>query len=100
MEKIGYTIKCSCHNYVTLEYEGKFILCFDNDFDYAEEIIYKIEKRTNLNFIDIPIKGCKEDFKGLRFFNGGWKRDFYGEFPSHNEIESYMKIKNGDFGRR
>lgn len=100
MEKIGYTIKCGYHNYVTLEHEGKVLFCLDNDIYPAEEIIFKIEKRTKLNFLDIPIKGCKEDFKGLRFFNGGWKRDFWGEFPSHKEIESYMKIKNGYFGRR
>jgi hypothetical protein len=39
---------------------------------YAEEMIYKIETRVGMNFQDIPIKGCKDDFSGLRFFNGGW----------------------------
>ena len=45
---------------------------------YAEEMIYKIEKRTGVDFRNIKKKGQKEDFTGLRFFNGGWKRDFWG----------------------
>ena len=44
---------------------------------------------------NIKIKGQKEDFTGLRFFNGGWKRDFWGNFPSKDEIEAYIKLKNG-----
>lgn len=62
---------------------------------YAEEMIYKIEKRTGVDFRNIKIKGQKEDFTGLRFFNGGWKRDFWGNFPSKDEIEAYIKLKNG-----
>lgn len=87
-----YTIKCSCHTYITLELEGKFIFCLDNDFQYAEEMIYIIEKRTGMNFQDIPVKGSKDDFRGLRFFNGGWKRDFWNNFPSKEEIERYRKM--------
>ena len=81
----GYTIRCGGHNYVTLEWNGKFIFCLDNDMHYAEEIIYNTEKRT----------GRKDDFQGLRFFNGGWKRDFWNNFPSKKEIEGYMKTKHG-----
>ena len=66
-----------------------------NDMMYAEEMIYKIEKRTGVDFRNIKIKGQKEDFTGLRFFNGGWKRDFWGNFPSKDEIEAYIKLKNG-----
>ena len=91
----GYTIRCSGHNYITLEWNGKFIFCLDNDMHYAEEIIYNIEKRTGMNFQDIPIKGRKDDFRGLRFFNGGWKRDFWKDFPSKKEIDGYMKMKQG-----
>lgn len=91
----GYTIRCSSHTYITLEYDGKFIFCLDNDLMYAEEMIYEIEKRTRMNFQDIPVVGMKEDFRGLRFFNGGWKRDFWNEFPDKKEIESYMKLKHG-----
>ena len=91
----GYTIKCSGHTYITLEYDGKFIFCLDNDMTYAEEMIYEIEKRTGMEFKDIQIKGCKEDFTGLRFFNGGWKRDFRGNFPDKKEIAGYIKMKNG-----
>lgn len=91
----GYTIRCSGHNYITLEWDGKFIFCLDNDCMYAEEMIYKIEKRTQMNFQEIKIKGYKEDFQGLRFFNGGWKRDFWVNFPSKNELDGYMKMKQG-----
>lgn len=91
----GYTIKCGGHNYITLEYEGKFIFCLDNDMMYAEEMIFNIEKRTGMDFKDIEIKGQKEDFRGLRFFNGGWKRDFWERFPSKEEITGYIKMKNG-----
>ena len=90
-----YTIRCGSHTYITLEFDGRFVTCLDNDFLYAEEMIYQIEKRINMNFQDIPIKGCKEDFQGLRFFNGGWKRDFWDEFPDKKEVESYMKLKHG-----
>ena len=84
----GFTIRCTGHNYVTLEFDGKFIFCLDNDEDYAEEIIFKIEKRSKMHFQDIPILDSKKDFQGLRFFHGGWKRDFWAEFPSRKEIES------------
>lgn len=91
----GYTIKCSGRTYITLEHDGKFIFCLDNDMTYAEEMIYKIEKRTGMEFKDIQIKGRKEDFTGLRFFNGGWKRDFWGNFPDKKEVAGYIKMKNG-----
>lgn len=92
----GYTIRCGHCTYLTLEHEGKLIFCLDNDLIYAEEMIHEIEKRTKMNFLDIPIKGRKEDFRGLRFFNGGWRRDFWGDFPSKSEIEGYMKLKKGE----
>lgn len=95
MEEKGFTIRCGTHTYITLEYDGKFIFCLDNDFMYAEEMIYKIEKRTQMNFKEIPIKGREDDFQGLRFFNGGWKRDFWNEFPSKEEIDAYIKMKHG-----
>jgi len=91
----GFTIRCSGCTYITLEYDGKFIFCLDNDSMYAEEMIYEIEKRTRMNFQDIPIKGLKEDFRGLRFFNGGWKRKFWNEFPDKKEIDNYMRLKKG-----
>ena len=40
----GFTIRCSCHTYITLEYEDKFVFCLDNDMAYMEDIIEKIEK--------------------------------------------------------
>lgn len=90
-----YTIRCGGHNYITLEWNDTFIFCLDNDMMYAEEIIAKIEQRTQMNFSDIEIKGSKEDFQGLRFFNGGWKRKFWEEFPTKGEIDGYMKMKYG-----
>lgn len=90
-----YRIRCSGHNYITLEWNDKFIFCLDNDMMYAEEIIAKIEQRTQMNFSDITIKGSKKDFQGLRFFNGGWKRKFWEEFPSKEEIDGYLKLKYG-----
>ena len=91
----GYTIKCSYHTYITLEFDGKFNFCLDNDMMYAEEMIHRIEKRTHMNFQDIPKDCSNDDFQGLRFFNGGWKRDFWVEFPDKKEVESYMRLKKG-----
>ena len=88
-----YTIRCGGCTYVTLEWNDKFLNCFDNDMMYAEDIILAVEKRTGMNFKDISIKGNKEDFRGLRFFNGGWKRSFWDDFPSRNELDGYKKIK-------
>ena len=94
MSDKGYTIRCGSHNYITLEHEGNFVYCLDNDMMYAEEIIYRIEQRTRINFSDIPLKGCdKAAFQGLRFFTGGWTRDFWGEFPDKKEVEAYMRLK-------
>lgn len=90
----GYTIQCDSHTYVTLKWNDDFVFCLDNDSIYAEEIIRKIEKRTLMKFREIPVVGSKERFSGLRFFNGGWKRDFWGEFPSEKEIDGFAKLKN------
>lgn len=54
MEKTEFTIRCGNHTYITLEYDGKFIFCLDNDMMYAEEMIWRIENRTQMNFQDIP----------------------------------------------
>lgn len=80
---MGYTIRCGGHKYITLEYDGKFIRCYDNDFYsnderidcyYTEHIIEQIEKRTGKKINEIPIKGHVEDFDGLRFLYGGFKK--------------------------
>lgn len=74
--KKGYSIKCDCHNYISLYYDGKFIHCYDNscgDDKYMENVIAKIEKRIRMKFVDIPIVGFISDFDGLRFLNGGFK---------------------------
>ena len=89
----GYTIRCTGHTYVTLEHSGKFIFCLDNDRMKAEDIILTIEKRTGEKFRDIPIKGSKDDFSGLVFFTGGWKRNFWQSFPDDQELEAYVKMK-------
>ena len=79
----GWSMKCGCHNYITLFYDGKFVHCFDNDFRhenplkdeyYTEHIIATIEKRTKMKITDIPIIGRIEDFDGMRFLHGGFKK--------------------------
>lgn len=90
MKKEGYTIRCSGHNYITLEHGGEFVFCLDNDIMKAEAMIYEVERRTGMRFQEIPIKGSREDFRGLAFSNGGWRRDFWEEFPSKREIEDYV----------
>lgn len=69
-----YTIRCGNHTYVTLEYDGKFVFCYDNDMECMETIIAKIEKRTGMKFTEIPRKGSVRDFDGLRFLIGGFKK--------------------------
>ncbi len=70
----GYTIRCYCHTYVTLDWNGKFVYCGDNDMTYMEDIVEKIEKRTQMRFRDIPVKGSIQDFDGLRYLHGGFKK--------------------------
>ena len=55
----GYSIRCNCHIYITLNWNGQFLFCLDNDSFYAEEMIYQIEKRTGMKFQDIPIEGSR-----------------------------------------
>ncbi len=69
-----YTIKCSWHTYVTLEWNDQFVRCYDNDMTYMEDIIADIEKRTRQKFNEIHRKGNIEDFDGLRFLFGGFKK--------------------------
>lgn len=96
MENGEYTISCGSHTYVTLEWNNKFVMCLDNDCMKAEEIIYTIEKRTGMKFSDIQIKGNKEDFSGLLFFTGGWKRNFWEQLPSSDECRAYMNLKHSN----
>lgn len=79
----GWSMECSGHNYLTLYFNGKFVHCFDNnvfrdnpekDEYYTEHIIAAIEKRTRMKITDIPIIGCVEDFDGMRFLHGGFKK--------------------------
>lgn len=72
--KDNYTIRCNCHTYVTLEWNDMFVFCLDNDMMYMEDIIEKIEKRTGQMFSQITRKGSIQDFDGLRFLNGGFKK--------------------------
>lgn len=68
-----WSIRCGSHTYITLYWNDKHIFCLDNDMEYMERIIEKIEKRTQMKFNEIPIVGSKEDFNGLRFLHGGFR---------------------------
>ena len=69
----GFSIRAGSHTYVTLYWNDKFVFCCDNDFEKAEDIIEKIEKRTGMKITDIPIIGRTDDFDGF-FWRGrsGW----------------------------
>lgn len=70
----GYTLNCCGHNYVTLNWNGKFVNCFDNSLMRMEEIIEAVEKRTQMKFQHIPRENINdEDWDGLRF-NSGFKK--------------------------
>lgn len=71
-----YSIKCSGHTYITLFWGDKFIHCYDNDCEYMEDIINAIEKRTRKMFKELKILGSKEDFNGLRFRVGGFRKNW------------------------
>lgn len=88
-----YTIECLSHRYITLRQDGRFIFTLDNNFMNAEEMIYKVMKRTGMKFQDITIKGDMEDFSGLHFYNGSSEREFWNDFPEDREIKEYMKLK-------
>lgn len=70
----SYNIKCISHTYIVLKWNDEFIVCFDNDRQYMEEIIEKLEKRTGQKFNTIRRKGDVRDFDGLRFLHGGFKK--------------------------
>ncbi len=94
----GYSMRCDSHTYITLFYDGQFVHCFDNELHlddpskdeyYTEHIIATIEKRTKMKITDIPIIGCVEDFDGLRFLHGGFKKGH--EWLNQNQV---IGIKN------
>lgn len=94
----GWSMKCSCHTYITLYYDGKFMYCFDNDLHsvnllkdeyYVEHIIEAIEKRTQLKVTDIPIIGRIEDFDGMRFLHKGATRG--SEWLNKNQEYGFKK---------
>ena len=87
-KKTGYTIHCGGHNYLTLERDGAFVFCLDNCLMYAEDMIRKVEGETGMDFRDIKILGRRDDFQGLRFRHGGWKRDFWDWFSNREESDA------------
>lgn len=79
----GWSMKCFSHQYIELYCDGNFVHCYDNniyvenpskDEYYTEHIIASIEKRTKMKITDIPIIGNVEDFNGMRFLYGGFKK--------------------------
>ena len=69
-----YSVRCTSHTYITLEWNDRFIKCYDNDRNYMEYIIAEIEKRTRTKFTDIPRKSDIQSFDGMRFLHGGFKK--------------------------
>lgn len=69
-----WAIRVSCHTYVSLYWFGKFVACYDNDIEYAESIIQKIEKRTRRKIAELPLIECTpSDFSGFRFNGKGFR---------------------------
>lgn len=85
----GYSIKCTGHTYITLEWNDQFIKCYDNDMTYMEDIIEAIEKRTRMKFTDIPRKSDIQSFDGLRFLHGGFKKG--ADWLIQEEIQEVKK---------
>lgn len=80
----GYKLVIRDNTYVSLYFEDKFICCHDNDTTYGEDIVYDIEKRTKMDFYDIPVK-MPRDFDGFRFRSlNGW-HSFYS-----NEVKTLI----------
>lgn len=73
-----YKLIIKDNTYVSLYYGDKFIVCYDNDWQYGEDIINAIEKRTKMNFYDIPVE-MKRDFTGFRFYKLRGFHSFYSD---------------------
>ena len=74
----GYKLVIRSNIYVSLYYGEQFLHCYDNDSEYGEEIMAEIEKRTRMNFYDIPVE-MPRDFTGFRFLGlRGW-HSFYSD---------------------
>lgn len=74
----NYKLVIKDNTYVSLYWGDKFICCYDNDFEYGEEIMRKIEKRTGMNFYDIPVEMTR-DFTGFRFLSLSGFHSFYSD---------------------
>jgi hypothetical protein len=72
----NYRLVIKDNTYVSLYWGDQFIYCYDNDTTYGEEIMYRIEKRTRMNFYDIPVE-MKHDFTGFRFLSLSGLHSFY-----------------------
>ena len=94
-DKSGFWVQAHYHMYVSLYWQDKFIFCLDNCLMKAEEMIYWIERRTRTKFRDLPLDNPEDSLNGLLFFNGGWKRDFWKEYPDDDEIKCYIRLKYG-----
>ena len=73
-----YKLTIRNNTYLSLYYREQFIHCYDNCTKYGEEIMAEIEKRTGMNFYDIPVE-MPRDFTGFRFLGlRGW-HSFYSD---------------------
>lgn len=73
-----YKLVIRNNTYESLYWGEQFLRCYDNDSEYGEEIMAEIEKRTGMNFYDIPVE-MPRDFDGFRFLRlRGW-HSFYSD---------------------
>ena len=68
--------------------QDPLVFCLDNCLMYAEDMIRKVEDETGMDFRNIRILGRRDDFQGLRFRHGGWKRDFWDWFSNREESDA------------
>lgn len=77
-EMEGYKLVIRNNIYVSLYFKEQFLHCYDNCSEYGEEIMAEIEKRTGMNFYDIPVE-MPRDFEEFRFLGlRGW-HSFYSD---------------------
>lgn len=74
----NYKLVIKNNIYISLYRGDEFIHCYDNDCEYGEEIMRKIEECTGMNFYDIPVE-MERDYTGFRFSSLIGFHSFYSD---------------------